>query len=390
MNRFSSQTYAATRRPLEQASALPGWCYHDAEWHEREMDAIFRKDWLCIGRTEQIPRPGDYYTMDLVGQPLIVVHDTEGVVRVHSAVCRHRAAVVAQGEGHCRAFVCPYHSWSYGLDGRLLAVPGPMRASVGFAKEANGLHPVRCELWGGFIFANLDPDAPPLLQALGQAATFLANYDLAAMRRTHFDVLEVGCNWKVWLENAFENYHTATVHHKHVDPARPSQWVFETMTDGSFEAFYSERSLVSYGGLPAIEGLAPRQAGGMFHLWLKPSLQLVLTPTYVKYRQYLPEVPDRLRLIENWMFPATTIARPEFAEIVTAGYYDRYAEILREDAALVPAVQHGLRSGAYRPGRYSTEEYIVHRIANWVLDRTLAGEPTATAATTATMATTAS
>ncbi len=372
--RFSPSTYAATRLPVDEASALPHWCYHDTEWYEKEIEAIFRHDWICVGRAEQIPASGDYFTLELLKQPLVVVRDAGGAVRVHLAVCRHRAAVVAQGEGNCRAFVCPYHSWTYALDGRLVACPGPMRQSQAFEREANGLESLRAEEWGGFIFVNFDPEAPSLEISLGDAAPFMANYNLSALRRTHYETLEVPCNWKVWLENAFENYHTATVHRKHVDPANPSRWIFEE-TDGSFEAFYSERSLVSYGGLPAIAGLSTRQATGMFHLWLKPSLQIILTPTYVKYRQYLPEGPERLRLIESWLFPVSTIEAPSFGEIVNGDYYERYAQILHEDAALVPRVQQGLRSGAYKPGRYSTEEFIVHRIANWVLDKVLAEEP---------------
>src|SRR5262245_61517314 len=123
-NIFAPDHYSAVRRPLEQASPLPSWCYASDEWHAREIEAIFRREWLCVGRAEQIPNPGDFFTHTLIEQPLIVVRDNKGEIRVHSAVCRHRGAIVTEGEGRCRAFVCPYHSWTYALSGELLLTPG--------------------------------------------------------------------------------------------------------------------------------------------------------------------------------------------------------------------------------------------------------------------------
>ena len=105
---FSPEQYVATRRPLHQASPLPGWCYVSPEWYAREVDSMFRKDWLCGGRAEQIPQVGDFFSIELVGQPLIVVRVEKGQIRVHSALCRHRGAVITEDSGRCRAFVCPY------------------------------------------------------------------------------------------------------------------------------------------------------------------------------------------------------------------------------------------------------------------------------------------
>ena len=119
----------------------------------------------------------------------------------------------------------------------------------------------------------------------------------------------------MWLENAFENYHVPTIHRKHIDPTKPQNWQFEK-TDGAWEAMYSQRSIVAYSGLPALPNLSAKEAGGLYHIWVKPSLQIVLTSSSMKYRQYLPEGPEKLRLIENWTFPKTTIERPEFSETV--------------------------------------------------------------------------
>jgi choline monooxygenase len=370
---FSPDHYAATRRPLYRASPLPGWCYVSPEWHRREIDSIFRGpkgEWLCVGRVDQVPNAGDFYTLPLLGQPLIIVRDQNGRVHVHSAICRHRGAIVVEGEGQCRAFVCPYHSWTYRLDGRLAGVPGspsPLEGVEEFEREDHGLTAIRSDEWRGFIFVTFNPNPRPLLEWLGSLPDFVKNYRIEEMQFTHRDIYEVECNWKVWLDNAFENYHVATIHREHFDPKNPQRWEFQSAD--SFEAMYSRRSVVAYTGLPSIPGLSEREAAGLYHIWLRPSVQIILSASSMKYRQYLPEGPEKLRLIENWAFPKSTVARDDFKKIVGPAYYEKYSQIIREDLTISPVVQRGMRSGAYRPGRYSLEEYVVHRIANYVVDR---------------------
>ena len=233
-----------------------------------------------------------------------------------SAVCRHRGAVITEGEGRCKQFMCPYHNWTYALNGELIATPGlppPMAGSKDFDLADHRLTAITTDFWAGFIFITFNPKPKPLMQSLGSLPEFLKNYQLDQMQFTHRDIYEVDCNWKIWLENAFENYHVPTIHRKHVDPSKPQNWQFEK-TDGAWEAMYSERSIVAYSGLPALENLSQREAGGLFHIWLKPSVQIIITSSSMKYRQYLPEGPEKLRLIENWTFPKTTVERADFAD----------------------------------------------------------------------------
>src|SRR5215212_6695586 len=121
---FARETYSKVLQPLSHAEPLPGWCYASPEWHEREIETIFRKEWLCVGRVDQVPNPGDFYSITLLGQPLIVTRDNDDKVNVLSAVCRHRGAIITEGEGRCRQLVCPYHNWTYALDGSLVNTPG--------------------------------------------------------------------------------------------------------------------------------------------------------------------------------------------------------------------------------------------------------------------------
>ena len=368
---FSPEQYSLTRKPLRQAGPLPGWCYTDPDWYERELDTIFRKEWLCVGRVEQIPSTGDYFTIELINQPLIVVRDDQGQVRVHLALCRHRGAIIAEGSGRCRTFICPYHSWTYSLRGKLIGIPGsphPLAGVEDFINDDYGLVRIRAETWGGFIFVTFNAAAPPLLTWLGDLPTFLAEYNLESMVWTNRDEYRVDCNWKVWLENAFENYHVATVHRTHYDPKNPQNWSFER-TNGPWEAMFSKRSVVAYSGLPEIPGLDPNKAAGLYHIWVQPSLQIIVTSSYMKYRQYLPQGPDKLLLYENWTFPRSTTEGAAFNQLVGPEYYHKYSQIIREDLEINPNVQRAMRSGAFRPGRFSLEEYVVHRIGNYVLDR---------------------
>ena len=370
---FAPEHFTKCRLPLHQASPLPGWCYTSSQWYEREVQTMFHQDWLCLGRAEQIPQVGDYFSIEVTGRPLLVVRDESGQVRVQSALCRHRGAIISEGSGKCRAFVCPYHSWTYNLSGQLIATPGnppPMAGSEGFCKEDHGLHQVRSETWGGFIFATFNAQALPLQQWLGDLPEFLKDYDLENMVWTHRDTYEVPCNWKIWLENAFENYHVATVHRSHYDPKNPQNWKFER-THGPWEAMSSKRSIVAYSGLPPIPGLDPSKESTLFHIWIQPSVQIILTSSYMKFRQYLPQGPDQLLLYENWTFPRATVERADFGSIVGPDYYEKYSQIVREDLGINPIMQRAMRSGAYEPGRYSLEECILHRIANRVLDRVI-------------------
>ena len=145
-----------TKLPLSQASNLPSHCYTSREFYELEVREIFLKEWLCVGRQEQIERPGDYFTIEILNEPLIVVRDMTGDLHALSAVCRHRAEVVVSGEGNLRAFACPYHGWIYSLKGELLGAP-EMDKMDNFDKSLNCLPSIRLEVWEGFIFINFDP-----------------------------------------------------------------------------------------------------------------------------------------------------------------------------------------------------------------------------------------
>ena len=187
--------------PTEQAESLPPLCYTDAGFFEFEKRAVFDREWLCVGRQSWVAEPEQYFTTAIVGEPILVARDRAGVLHAMSSVCQHRGMLVAEGHGSRRAFVCPYHHWTYGLDGSLIGAPA-MGRSCGFDKSAGGLPSFRVEVWQGFVFINFDRDAAPLAPRLEAVSQVLEPYRLGEAEGPRPGEAPLyAWNWKVMFEN---------------------------------------------------------------------------------------------------------------------------------------------------------------------------------------------
>jgi choline monooxygenase len=255
------------------------------------------------------------------------------------------------------------------LSGELIVVPGtpdPMAGTQNFDRGQYGLLPVRLERWAGFLFINLSGSAPPLMEWLAMLPDFLANYRLADMVIDKELSFDVAVNWKVFVENTMESYHAGFVHRKFLSPNVDQGWQF-LETDGPFEAMYSDKSIMDFGNLPAIDGLDARQKAGLFHIWVHPNLTIHVSSTYMTFRQYVPLSAETMRINYTWCFHPFTRAHPRFPDVVR-DYYEKSIEILTEDIHYVPTVQEGLRSRFAPQGRYSPTEYIVHKLGRYVVE----------------------
>ena len=166
--------------------------------------------------------PGDYFTTQIIGEPIVVARARDGVVRAMSSVCQHRAMLVAEGKGNARGFVCPYHHWVYGLDGRLVNAPA-MERTCGFDKKAVRLPEFKVETWLGFLFINFDPDAAPLAPRLARVADAIAGYDLANAESATTMTGQFAWNWKVMFENNNDGYHASKLHQGPLHDFVPSE-----------------------------------------------------------------------------------------------------------------------------------------------------------------------
>lgn len=376
MDLFDPKTYEAVRRPLLEAETLPPECYTSEAFYQREVETIFMKVWNFIGRVDYIPNPGDYYTVDFVRVPLIVVRGEDGEVRAFVNSCRHRGAKIAAGEGHAKALKCPYHGWVFGLQGDLLACAG-MKATKNFDPKDYPLLPVKTATWGGFIFVNFDPDCGSLEDYLGDIRDKLASYRFEDMVTTRKSVYEVDCNWKIYVENAMEAFHVPHVHRASINRQRGSKRNDRTFdaTEGNWVVMHKEHEgsravLVGQQGFPRIPTLAGKAALGTQYPLIFPSTMLGCTIDCMWWLEIHPLGPTRMRLIVGQCFPREIAARPDF-EAIAANYYKRWDMTTQEDIDISVLQQEGVSTPFSVPGRLSEHEPLIHAIDNWVLDHVL-------------------
>ena len=371
---FDARTFAPVRRQALEAETLPPEAYTAEAFYRREVERIFMKEWNFMGRADHLVEPGAYAAVELVGVPLILVRDRKGGLRAFANSCRHRGTQLVEGEGQCKSFRCPYHSWVYDLDGALLGAP-EMEQTRGFDRSQFGLVPIRLETWGGFVFVNFAPEGPSLADYLGDLPALLEPYaldDLVCARRREFDI---ACNWKLFVENAMEELHIPTVHRRTIQQNTPMDTHTPEEARGQYCALFSTHEgsmalLKGDQGFPAIPSRRGKAATGTYFVMLYPSTMLGVTSDCMWYLELRPLGPTRTRLIHGACFPRSSVARDDFDE-VAARYFKRWDTTAQEDIDASERQQRGLRSPFSARGRFSHHEALVHAIDNWVVDRVL-------------------
>lgn len=356
---------AATCRPLAEARTLPRRVYTDPAIFALEGRGLFGRMWLCIGREEDLQEVGSYFTHDIGAERLLVVRGDDGVLRAFFNVCRHRGArLVEEPCGRLRgAIACPYHAWTYGLDGRLLRAP---RAEAGFRVEEFPLIQARLETFGGFVFVSLDRNAPPLAEALADLPD-LGRYRVAELRRAKRVEYTVEANWKVIAENFSECYHCPLVHpqlHRISDITSGYAQFGRSFNGGPMQLRdgFTTMSTSGVTALPTLPGLGEADHRLVNYYLVYPSLMLGLHPQYVLVHQAWPLAPDRTRVICDWLFRPETVAAPGFDAADMVEFWDLTN---RQDWALCERVQRGAASAGYVPGPYHPAEACVHAFDKW-------------------------
>jgi choline monooxygenase len=322
--------------PLESAMTLAPGTYRSAGFLALEIEHIFRREWICVGRIDEIPNPGDWFSFDLVGEPLLIVRNEQGEVRAMSNVCAHRWARLKTGRGHAEQLRCPFHAWTYDLSGCLRGAPFMTKAKD-FNPHDIRLPEFRLEIWLGFIFVNLDPDATPLAPRLTGLEEQLKAYPVVEQKTLSHVSETWDANWKLALENAMESYHVFGVHPKTLDPFLPTKTV--TILPG--EAGYNIHTMKST--------LAPKAKSTFLRATIYPTL--VIDVGHI----------DRMRLSWQTFMPlgvqSSCIRTGAAAMPGAAGLLKDPGEgndmANAEDRPVVESAQRGLQASRARRGRIS-------------------------------------
>ncbi len=362
---------------VAHAATLPPELYTSAEFLGFEKEALFMREWLAVGRAERIPEPGDWFTVDLLGEPVVVVRGKDGEIRALSAVCRHRAMQVCEGQGRGTTLKCPYHHWTYALDGRLLGAPA-MERTADFDKKEWGLPRLAVEEWQGFVFVNFAPDPEPLGPTLSRYEPFIANYDLAnAVCPGTFTLEAMPWNWKVMFENFNDGYHANRLHQYVQDfcpsdmSAFPVPWdddsnvVFRTAgythIDGGFNA--THRVIMD-----VFPGLTDEERRRSTFALIPPMMCFGTAPDQCFFFLVRPTGPETIDVEIGYIFHPRALEDPLFEEKLALS--DAGVQVfVRQDQDATTKVQRGLRSRFAPRGRYSWQEESHVQLNRWLVRR---------------------
>jgi glycine betaine catabolism A len=354
--RKTAETFSAGAKTLAQRYFVSAEIFAD------EQSKIFSTQWVLVGHQSQVANVGDYFIQEVAGESLIIVRDKTGEVRGFYNVCRHRGTRICEEKaGHLSALQCPYHAWTYGLDGRLIGAPH-MDEVPGFDKAEHSLHTVNLGLWEGFIFVNLVASPTPLDEVFAPLAGKFMHWNLPKLRSTKRIEYDVRANWKLIFENYSECYHCPGVH-----PTLAKLTPYDSAENdlcegpflGGFMPISKGKSLTMSGNACALPvgDLKGEDHNRVFYYSIFPNMLLSMHPDYVMVHQIWPQSPQRTLILCDWFFhpQAAGVSDPSYNPNDAVEFWDMTN---KQDWHVCELSQQGITSRAYRPGPYSPRESI--------------------------------
>jgi phenylpropionate dioxygenase-like ring-hydroxylating dioxygenase large terminal subunit len=329
--------------PLARARTIPASWYFDGELHAAECRTVFGGTWQAVGRADQVREAGQFFTLDLAGEPLVVVRGDDGELRAFFNVCRHRAArVLPDAEGRVTRLRCRYHGWTYDLCGRLRGTP-EFDGVADFRREDNGLPPVAVAAWGPLVWVHHGPNPPPLADYLAPLPERAGPLKLDALRFAARREYRLACNWKVFVDNYLDGgYHVNTVHPGLAGVLDYSQYRTEIAGNTAVQISPLQASGDTVGGV--------RGGANAYYWWVFPNIMLNVYEGVMDTNLVLPLGPDACRVVFDFYFageggPAAEAFRARSVEVAH--------QIQLEDVGICEEVQRGLRSRSFDTGRFS-------------------------------------
>ena len=366
----------ARRAPPADVPALPvipGGRYTDPAFQQLEKEFLWRKSWLYALHSDELPAKGSYRLWKRTGAPIVIVRGEDDRIRAFYNTCRHRGAPVAEQEsGELKNFFCRYHGWTYDLKGQLDGVQDK-RDFPGLDMSCHGLTPVRCEMFGNWVFINEDPNAQPLLEHIAPIPEHWANLQIDKFRHIQSDSFEIACNVKVLLDAFFETYHLKTIHPKTVDRFLNSKGTYITLWKNGHSSMTTPHRHDDWRdpgavGMPAIEGAEKLFAEQNPSYNIFPNFVTPPCPTGIPVLTFWPKT-DRTMIVDvHWFGPEGSQGHPGWKTRIS-----NMARILMEDTQFAPGIQESLETKGFQGMKLSTQE---RRIYHWheELDRRIGTE----------------
>jgi len=342
------------RSPLETAYTIPADWYVDPRIADLERKTTFSRTWQLVARADQLTKPGSYVTTTVAGEPIVVVRGDDGKIRGFFNVCRHHAAeVMTDPEGTTPHLRCPYHGWTYGLDGALKGTPD-FAGVCEFDRGKNGLVPVRTEEWETFVFVRLDPDGPSLREDLGDLVQQFRPLGLDKLRFFERRIYKFDCNWKVFVDNYLDGGYHIPFLHKGLD----SVLDYSSYTIENGARYCLQASPMESANAEAATG-AVRKGEKALYYWIHPNFMVNWYEGIMDTNLVIPLGLDRTEVVFDFYFAGSDAERNRASVAIGE-------RIQGEDTAICESVQRGLGSRAYRAGRLSVRreagEHLFHRL----------------------------
>src|ERR1700736_354120 len=344
--------------PLEKASTIPAPWYFDPRINDLELSSVFAATWQPVGRLDQVPSNGSFFTAEVAGEPLVVVRGEDGELRAFFNVCRHHAAaVVPEAAGCAKQFRCPYHGWTYGNDGALKGMV-EFEGVCNFERADNGLVPVRVDVWENFILLNLDGKAMPLEGYLGKVPELVAPLKISE-RLHYFDrrIYTLNCNWKVYVDNYLDGgYHVPHAHKGLSSVVEYTKYSIENFERACLQSTPLDSSSATDSAIGAT------RQGQAFYLWVYPNFMMNAYSGVMDTNLVLPLGVGKCAVIFDYYFSdISSAAQNHHRESIAVS-----EKVQDEDMAICDSVQRGLASRAYVAGRLSVRreagEHLFHRL----------------------------
>jgi phenylpropionate dioxygenase-like ring-hydroxylating dioxygenase large terminal subunit len=344
------------------ALTLPARHYTSPEIFHAEMERLYFRSWICAGRAERIPKPGDYFLRNFAGESLIVTRDNDGRIRTFFNVCRHRGTRICSAPEGAFAgrIACPYHGWTYGLDGSLLGAPHMEQA--GFSRADYPLHAVAADVWDGHIFIHCGPDRQPLATQISRLREKFAAWRMEELRLARSITYDVKANWKLIVSNYNECLHCPFIHpalHRLTDYMGADNEAPAPGYIGGTMGFRDGAETMTADGIRRRDyllGLDATQRRMVCYYAILPNFLLSLHPDYMMTHTLWPQSVDRTEVMCEWHFHPREMAKADFQADDAIEFWDLTN---RQDWSIVEMSQAGIQSRAYSPGPYSQREELL-------------------------------